>query len=73
VIPADSPHDPIRHLWVVAANLVGEEPIPELQVILVGVEDRVGQPGLVELGVGERVLQPDRTERERDRVPDTTP
>jgi hypothetical protein len=39
-------------------DLVGEEPIPELRIVPVGVEDRVRQPRLVELGVGERVLEP---------------
>jgi hypothetical protein len=43
---------------VLSADLVGEEPISELRVVLVGVEDRVRQPRLVELSIGERVLQP---------------
>ncbi|MEX2421397.1 MAG: hypothetical protein WD670_06205 [Actinomycetota bacterium] len=37
-------------------DFVGEEPIPELGVIAVGVVDRVREVGLVELPVGERVL-----------------
>lgn len=40
------------------ADLVGEEPIPELRVVTMRVEHGVGQMGLVELGVGERLLEP---------------
>lgn len=36
---------------------MGGDGSPELRVVTVGVQERVRQPGLVELGVGERVLQ----------------
>lgn len=39
-------------------DLVEEEPVPELGVIAVGIEDRVGQVGLSQLGVGNRLRQP---------------
>ena len=59
VVAADPPHHPIRHLGVAAvADLIGQEPIPELGIIAVRVEDRVRQPGLVELAVGEGRVQP---------------
>ena len=40
------------------AGLVGQEPVAELRVVAVGVEQRVGPIRLVELGVGDRVGQP---------------
>ena len=40
------------------AGLVGEEPVAELRVVAVGVEQRVGPVGRLELGVGDRAGQP---------------
>ena len=40
------------------ADLIGEEPVAELGIVAVGVEDRVRQVRLVELGVGDRVGEP---------------
>jgi len=36
------------------ADLIGKEPIPELGIISVRIEDRVGQVGLLQLRIGER-------------------
>ena len=76
MIPADPPHHPIRHLGVlgVVTNLVSQESIRELWVVAMRVEERVRQVGLVELGVGDPVVEPlIERGRERGRVPDTTP
>ena len=45
-------------MLIEVADLVGEESIPELWVVTVGGKDHVRQPSLVELGVGERRLEP---------------
>ena len=43
---------------LVAADLVGQEPVPELGIVAVCVMDRVGEVGLVELGVDDRREEP---------------
>jgi hypothetical protein len=40
------------------ADFVSEEPGAELGVVAVRVEDRVRQPRLVELGIGDRGIEP---------------
>ncbi len=57
ILRTDPPHRPVRHVPTVSTELVGEEPIPELGVGFVGVEDRVGQPGFVEDLPDEAVAQ----------------
>jgi hypothetical protein len=59
VVPTDPPHHPVRYVGVVAeTDLIGEEPIPELGIIAMRVEDRVREVGLLELGVGDRFFEP---------------
>ena len=48
----------IRHRLAGVAGFVNEEPVAELGVVAVGVEQRVGAVGLLELGVGDRTLEP---------------
>ena len=40
------------------ANLVAQEPVSELGIVAMGVEDRVRQPRLVQLGISERLSKP---------------
>ena len=58
VLTGQTPHRPARHGPSFIADLVGEEPVPELRVVLVGIKDGVRQPGFIQLGVGERLLPP---------------
>jgi hypothetical protein len=58
VVPADPPHDPVRHVVVGQSDLVGEESIAGLGVISVSVEDRVRLIGLLELAGGDRLVAP---------------
>ena len=54
VVPADPPHHAIGDVVIAEADLIGEEPVPELAIVTMGIEDRIRQPGLIELGVAER-------------------
>src|SRR5215207_7392483 len=58
VVPTDPPHRPVAHVVAGGTNLVGEEPIAELGIVLVGIEDGVRHIRLVELGCGDRVGAP---------------
>jgi hypothetical protein len=58
VVPADLPHRAVTRDMSLGTDLIGEEPIPELGIVAVRVEDRVRQVRLVELGVGDRAGQP---------------
>lgn len=58
VVRADPPGSPLGHDLAGVAGLVEEEPVTELGVITMGVEQRVGPVGLFELGVGDRVGEP---------------
>jgi hypothetical protein len=60
VVAADPPHHPVRHPGVLlgAADLIGEEPVPELGVVEVRVVDRAREVRLGELTVGDRRLEP---------------
>lgn len=54
----DLPRGPIRHALASVAGLVGEQPVPELGVVLVGVEQRVRAVRLHHLTRGDGVRQP---------------
>jgi hypothetical protein len=58
VVPADPPRRPVARLEPGGSDFVGKEPVPELRVIGVRVEDGVGQVGLVEQSVSHRVVAP---------------
>ena len=58
VVSTDPPRSPIRHRLANLAGLVGQQPVSELRVIPVGVEERVGAIGLHEFAGGDRVRQP---------------
>lgn len=55
---ADAPCRPLGHGLTGLGCLVDEEPVPELGVLAVGVEQRVGSVGLDQFGVGDRARQP---------------
>ena len=55
---ADLPHRPLADFEPGIVDFVGQEPVAELRIVPVGVEDGVGQLRLVPLGVGDRVGQP---------------
>ncbi len=55
---ADAPHRPLTHPMAGVADLIGEEPVAELGIVTVRVEDRVREARVVELGVGDRTLDP---------------
>ena len=59
VVPTEAPHHPVRYLWVITgADLVGQEPVAELGVVAMGVEDRVGEVRLLPLAGGDRLVEP---------------
>jgi hypothetical protein len=58
VVRADPPRRPARHRNARVAGFVEEEPVAELRVVVVGVEQGVGAVSLLELGVSERRGQP---------------
>src|SRR5262245_6182336 len=58
VVPADLPDRPIARLAACLADFVGQEPVAELGIIAMGVEDRVRQVGLVPLGAEAGVGEP---------------
>ena len=53
VVSAQPPHRPVRGLHASEADLIGEEPIAELWIVAMGVEDRVG-----ELALGHGYIEP---------------
>jgi hypothetical protein len=58
VVTADPPRGPASHRLTGLTSLVGEETMPELWVILVGVKERVRAMGLHDLTLGDGVDQP---------------
>jgi hypothetical protein len=58
VVATDPPHRAVRDLDARGADLVGEEPVAELEVVTMRVEHGVREPGLVEFSVGERLAEP---------------
>src|SRR5919112_4491947 len=58
VVRTDPPNRPVARCVACVAGFVGEVPVPELGVVAVGVEQRVGQVRLLELGVGDRADEP---------------
>jgi hypothetical protein len=58
VVRTDPPRRPLRHQHAGVAGLVDQKPVTELRVVAVGVEQRVGPVGLLELGIGDRLLEP---------------
>ena len=55
---ADAPRCPLAHGLTGLGCLVDEEPVAELGVLAVGVEQSVGAVGLDQLGVGDRGREP---------------
>ncbi len=55
---ADPPRGPLGHGFAGLLRFVKEEPVAELRVVLVGVEQRVGAVGLDQFGVGDRLSEP---------------
>ena len=55
---ADPPRGPVGHRLALLAGLVGQEPVAELRVVAVGVEQRVRPVRRHPLGVGDRLGQP---------------
>ena len=79
VLGADPPDRPLAGGEAGVADLIGQEPVPELRVVAVGVEDRVRQMRLGPLRLGDRIGQPgvvvltvelQNPTRHRDRHPD---
>ncbi len=58
VLGADLPDRPLSDVEPGGSDLVDEEPIPVLRVVVMSGQDRVGQVGVVPLGVGDRVGEP---------------
>jgi len=49
---------PVADLVAGVADLVSEEPVTELRVVTLGVEDGAGEVGLVELSISDRLGKP---------------
>lgn len=58
VVPADPPGGPLGHRLTSGTGLVEEEPVAELGIVAVRVEQRVGPVCLGHLGIGDRAGQP---------------
>ena len=58
VVPADPPRSPLTHPLAHGLCLADEEPVAELGIVPVGVEQRVGSVGLDELGLGDLLFPP---------------
>jgi hypothetical protein len=58
VVPADPPRGPVGHAGSRAAGLVGQEPLAELRILSVRVEQRVRACGPLELGIGHGTFEP---------------
>ncbi len=56
VVRGDLPRDPLRHRFTVAAGLVSQEPVPELRVVAVRVEQGVRAIRLHHLAVGDGMV-----------------
>jgi hypothetical protein len=54
VVPADPPGGPLGHRLTGDARFVEEEPVAELGIVAMRVEQRVGPVCLGELGIGDR-------------------
>jgi hypothetical protein len=55
---ADLPHGAFAHLEAGVSDLVGEEPIAELGIVTMRIEDGVGQKGLVPFAFRDRARKP---------------
>lgn len=74
LVSADPPHHPVRHHVAGVADFIGEEPVSELRVVAVRVEDRLRQPRFGEITVGDRFVEPSgSTELDTASGPDTSP
>ena len=62
----DPPRRAVRHRLARIAGFVGEEPVAELRVLAVGVEQGVRPVRLLEFGVGDRVGEPPVVRLARD-------
>ena len=58
VLGADPPCRALGHRLAGVTGFVGEEPITELRVVTVRVEERVGPVGLGQFGVGDGMFEP---------------
>ena len=58
VLGADSPHRSVSNIETGSPDFVGEEPVPELGVITMRVEDGVRQPRFIKLSFGEWLVEP---------------
>ena len=58
VLRADPPRGPVAHALPGLTGLVGQQPVPELGVVAVGVKQRVRAVGGRQHGRGDRFLQP---------------
>jgi hypothetical protein len=58
VVRADPPRSAFCHRLANVTGLVEEEPVPELWVVLVGVEQGAGPVSLLEVGIGHRSSEP---------------
>src|SRR5205085_287493 len=54
VLRAALPHRPLTHIEAGRVDFVGEEPIPELRIVTMRVEQRVRKVSLVPLGIRDR-------------------
>lgn len=58
VVGTDPPRGPLSHRLAGLTGLISQEPIPELRVITMGVEQGVGPASLHQLGIGHRISKP---------------
>ena len=58
VVPADPPRSPLAHPLTHGLHFAGEEPVAELGIIQVGVEQGVRPIGLDQLGLGDLLFPP---------------
>ena len=58
VVPADPPRRPLTHLLTGLRGFADQEPIAELGVIEMGVQQGVGSVGLQQLGLGDLLVPP---------------
>jgi hypothetical protein len=57
-VGADLPRGALGHRLAGVAGLIDQEPVAELRVLAVGVEQRVRPVGRSQVGVGDRVREP---------------
>jgi hypothetical protein len=58
VLRAQPPDPALPDRDAVPFELIGEEPVAELGVVAVGVDQRVGQVGVLEIAITDRARQP---------------